>query len=116
MNRFHRTIGLAGIALVLLLGRAPARAQTAWPRITAVSPAGGQRGTVVEVTVAGSNVGLGTGLAFEGSGLTVEAVTPEPPPPAKQGEKPADAPKNASGKRVARVRIAPHAEPGIPAV
>jgi hypothetical protein len=89
-----------------------------------VTPAGGQRGTVVEVTVAGINVGLGTGLVFEGSGLAVEALTPEPPPsaPAKQGEKPAEvegrppAPKNTSGKLVARVRIAPDAEPGIRAM
>lgn len=123
MVGLHRAGFVVAIALALFGARTPAGAQTAWPRITAVTPSGGQRGTVVEVTVTGVNVGLGTGLVFEGSGLTVEAVTPEPStPPAKQGEKPAKSagappqPKNATGKLAARVRIAPDAEPGIRAM
>jgi pre-peptidase len=102
-----------------LLAAAPSQAQTAWPRITMVTPAGGQRGTTVDLTVSGINVGRGTGLLFEGSGLTVESVTPEPPAspgPAKPGEKPAAPPKNPEGKLVARVRIAADAEPGVRAL
>src|SRR3954452_24977954 len=102
--------------MLLVCGLAPAGAQTAWPRITSVSPSGGQRGTMVELTVSGINVGRGTGLVFEGSGLTVEEVTPEKPPsppPAKEGEKPPEPPKNPEGKLKARVRIAPDAAPGL---
>jgi pre-peptidase len=103
-----------------LCALAPAGAQTAWPRITSVTPTGGQRGTTVEVSVAGVNIGRGTGLLFEGTGLTVEAVTPEkpaPPAPAgKEGEKPPEPPKNPEGRLTARVRIAPDAAPGIRAL
>src|SRR5438105_5912536 len=100
----------------LLVG-APSQAQTAWPRVTAVTPAGGQRGTTVDLTLSGINVGRGTGLLFEGSGLTVESVTPEAPaPPPKPGEKPAELPKNPEGKLVARVRIAAEAQPGVRAL
>jgi hypothetical protein len=56
---------------------------------------------------------------FEGSGLTVEAVTPEKPPspaPAKEGEKPPEPPKNPEGKLKARVRIAADAAPGVRAL
>ncbi len=84
-----------------------------------MAPSGGQRGTTVEVTISGINVGRGTGLVFEGSGLTVDAVTPEkPPPPAapKAGEKPPEPPKNPPGKLTARLRIAPDAAPGIRAM
>jgi hypothetical protein len=97
----------------------PATAQTAWPRIADVSPGGAQRGRTVDLTITGVNIGLGTAVLFEGEGLTVEAVTPEkpPPPPApKEGEKPPEPPKNPPGKLVARVRIAPDAAPGIRAL
>jgi hypothetical protein len=100
-------------------GLTASAAQTAWPRINQVAPIGAQRGTTVELTVTGINVGRGTGLLFEGTGLTVESVKPvppEPPPPPKDGKKPADRPKNPEGKLTARVRIAPDAEPGIRAL
>ena len=45
----------------------------------------------VELTVTGINVGKATGLLFEGTGLTVESVTPvppSPPHPPKDGKKP----------------------------
>jgi hypothetical protein len=102
-----------------VLAGARAQAQTAWPRITAVTPAGGQRGTTVELTISGVNIGRGTGLVFEGGGLSLEAVTPEAPVssgPPKPGGKPADAPKNPEGKLTARVRIAADAEPGVRAL
>jgi hypothetical protein len=84
-----------------------------------VEPVGAQRGKTVELTVTGVNVGLGTGLIFEGSGLTVEsvkAIPPAPPTPPKDGKKPAEPPRNPEGKLTARVRIAPDAEPSIRAL
>ena len=105
-----------GTALLVFGSSARSEAQTALPHITAVAPSGGQRGTTVELTVSGINIGRGTGLIFEGAGLTVESVTPEkpaPPAPPKPGEKPAAPPKNPAGKLVARVRIAPDAALGI---
>jgi hypothetical protein len=110
-------LGVAGLLnAVYCLLTTPATAQTVPPRITQVTPSGGQRGTTVEVTVSGINVGRGTGLLFEGNGLTVESLTPEKPapsPPPKEGDKPPESPKNPAGKVTARVRIAADAEPGI---
>lgn len=100
-------------------GPSAAEAQTSWPRINRVSPIGAQRGTTVEVTVTGVNVFRGTGLLFEGTGITVESVKPippEPPPPPKDGKKPEEPPKNPEGKLTAKVRIAPDAEPGVRAL
>ena len=108
-----------GAIILVCGGAARSEAQTALPHITAIAPSGGQRGTTVELTVTGINVGRGAGLVFEGAGLTVESLTPKPPaPPAplKPGEKPAAAPKNPAGTLVARVRVAPDAEPGIRAM
>src|SRR5689334_9447411 len=100
MFRPHRYFALP---ILFLLGT-PAGAQTVRPEIASAVPSGGQRGTTVELTVTGVHIGQGTGLAFEGSGLTVESVT---------GEKAADNAKNPNGKFVAKVRIAPDAEPSI---
>jgi hypothetical protein len=94
---------LGGTVLVLLLITGLAHGQTLRPRIALVSPSGGQRGTTVAVTLTGVNLGYGTGLMFDGPGLTVEALTPEPPP--------ANA-KNPDGKIVVRVKIAPDAPLG----
>ncbi len=119
-SRYTGTICSAWLAAgCWLLVATPCQAQTAWPRITAVSPAGGQRGTTVELTVSGIHMGRGTALLFEGGGLAVESVTPQPaaaPSPPKPGEKPAEPPKNPEGKLVARVRIAADAEPGVRAL
>lgn len=92
-----------GAFLPLLLIAGLAQAQTLRPRIALVNPPGGQRGTMVSVTLTGVNLGYGTELIFDGPGLTVEALTPEPPP--------ANA-KNPDGKLVARVKIAPDAPLG----
>ncbi len=73
------------------------------PRITLVSPSGGQRGTTATITLTGVNLGYGTQMIVDAPVLTVEAFTPEPPP--------ANA-KNPDGKIVARVKIAPDALPG----
>src|SRR6266581_2685797 len=55
-------------------GLAPTAAQTALPRINQISPIGAQRGATIELTVTGVNVGRGTALLFEGTGLSVESV------------------------------------------
>jgi hypothetical protein len=103
---------LLPLALFLLFGgAAPARAQTAWPRIAAVTPPGGRRGTTVELTITGANLDSATGLLFEGAGLTVDSLTP--PKPVALGAGSAAAPKKPEGRLIARVRIAPDAEPGI---
>src|SRR5438445_3667842 len=112
-------VTLWSLTVFLAAAQAPSRAQTAPPHITGITPAGAQRGTTVELTVSGINIGRGTGLLFEGSGVSVESVTPDKPaPPAapNPGEKPADPPKTPQGKLVARVRIASDAEPGIRAM
>jgi hypothetical protein len=103
-------------ALLLAAASSPLLAQTAPPHVASLTPIGGQRGTTVELTVSGVNIGRGTDLLLEGEGLTVEAVTPEKPAPSptvKPGEKPPEPPKNPTGKLTARLRIAPDAEPGI---
>src|ERR1051326_4204837 len=107
MNRHQPS--LAAVTLLLCATRI-AVAQTALPHVASVTPAGGQRGTTVEVTLTGSNLDAGTGLLFEGAGLWVESLAPEKPAP---GAKPAPAPKKGGSKLVARVRIAPDAEPGV---
>src|SRR5262249_22952341 len=56
-----------------------------------------------DVTVTGVNIGQGTGIVFEGEGLTVEGITPDKLDPNA---------KNPAGKIVAKVRIAPDAIPG----
>jgi hypothetical protein len=89
--------------LLLLLTASLAHAQTLRPTIASVSPSGGQRGTTVTVTLTGINLGYGTHLILPGAGLTVETLTPEPPP--------ANA-KNPEGKIVAGIKIAPDAPLG----
>jgi Bacterial pre-peptidase C-terminal domain len=117
--RWGAWMAVVGTAILAFGGGDRAEAQMSWPRITSVVPSGAQRGTTVEVTISGINVGLATGLIFEGSGITVEAVTPEPQtPPAAEtkpaaGTKPAEVPKNRTGKVTARLRVAPDAAPGI---
>jgi hypothetical protein len=85
----------------LLMGAA--QAQTLRPRIALVSPSGGQRGTTVTVTLTGVNLDFGTQLLFEGTGLSMEQFSPDAPPPNA---------KNADGRIVARIKIAPEASLG----
>lgn len=101
---------------LLLIPAVRAAAQTAPPHIASVLPIGAPRGTTVELTVAGVHIGRGTGLIFEGDGITVESITPEKPPepsPVKEGEKPPEPPRNPEGRLTARLRIAPDTEPGV---
>jgi hypothetical protein len=109
-------MAVVGTAILAFGGGGSAEAQTSWPRITSVVPGGAQRGTTVEVTISGINVGAAIGLLFEGTGITVEAVTPEAQTPPAAGTKPADVPKNRTGKVTASLRIAPDAAPGIRAL
>lgn len=91
--------------LLLISGILPATAQTAAPRLTSVVQSGGRRGTTVQITLSGINIGYGTQLAFADAGLSVEALKPDPVP-AKDA-------KNPDGKLIATVRIAPDAALGL---
>src|SRR4051794_16111742 len=121
--RWSAWMAVAGTAILAFGGGRVAEAQTSWPRITSVGPGGAQRGTTVDLAITGINVSQATGLLFDGPGITVEAVTPEPtaaptPPatPPAAGAKPADVPKNRTSKVTARVRLAPDAAPGVRAL
>src|SRR5205807_516601 len=80
------------VVLGLLLVPASARAQTSYPMLTSVYPAGLQRGTTAELTVTGTNNFAGAyEVLFEGKGLSaaIEATPgPDPKAPAP-GKKPA---------------------------
>lgn len=91
-----------GLAVALVCATATA-AQTLRPRVTLVSPSGGQRGTTVDVTLTGVNLGYATQLLFETPSLSVESLTPD---------KPAANAKNPDGKLVAKIKIAPDAPLG----
>jgi Bacterial pre-peptidase C-terminal domain len=69
----------AVFALLLALSVLPVMAQTLRPKVRSVVPTGGQRGTGVEVVIAGPNIGYGTALVFENPGITVTALKPETP-------------------------------------
>lgn len=109
----RRAIG--SLLLILLLtamgGSSRVHGQTLRPQIALVSPSGGQRGTTVAVTLTGINLGFGMELTIAGPGLTVEAFTPDIPPPPPADAK-APIPRNPVGKIVARVKIAPDAPLG----
>ncbi len=75
---------LRGSMLLVFLA-APASAQTSYPMLTTVYPAGIQRGKTAEVTVTGTNNFAGaSGALFEGSGLSAEVVPLAPPKPGEQ--------------------------------
>src|SRR5262249_51637172 len=82
----------AVVSSCLALGLLPsstATAQTSYPMLTQVFPAGVQRGTTAEVTVSGSRNFAGAyKVLFEGEGLTAEIL-----PPA-EGKAPAAKPKD----------------------
>ena len=87
---------LALIAALMLA--APAFSQTLRPRVRSVVPTGGQRGTSVDLTIAGPNLGYGTALVFETPGITVAALKPETP---------AATAKNPDSKLIATLAISP---------
>lgn len=66
--------------LALTLAAGPVAAQTSYPMVTSVYPAGLQRGTTAEIEITGSGNLAGVSRAlFEGEGLTAEVVPPEAP-------------------------------------
>ncbi|MGC4047223.1 MAG: PPC domain-containing protein [Armatimonas sp.] len=91
------------LVFVVAVVSLPVSAQTLRPKVRTLTPAGGQKGATVSITVAGANIGYGTQLLFERPGIMVESVTPQTPP--------ANA-KNPDGTLTAKLRIAPDAAPG----
>lgn len=66
----------AGLGLLLLV--APAAAQTSYPMVTHVFPAGVQRGTTAQITISGQRNFAGAyRLLFEGEGLSAEILPPD---------------------------------------
>lgn len=92
------------VAVVVTALSTAACGQTALPRLSGITQSNGQRGRTCDLVVTGVHIGQGTGLVFEGDGVTVEAVTPEKTPP--------NPPANPTGKLTARLRIASDAPPG----
>jgi hypothetical protein len=81
------------VSLWLSLIHGIAFAQTSYPMLTQVYPAGVQRGTTTEVTVSGSRNFAGAyRVLFEGEGLTAVILPPKP------AEAKADAKKDAKAK------------------
>src|SRR5437763_463057 len=63
---------MRGCWLILLLAAGPVAAQTSYPMITSVYPAGLQRGTTAEIEVTGSgNLAGASRVLFEGAGLEI---------------------------------------------
>jgi hypothetical protein len=87
--------------LALILGGA-AGAQTLPPTISTLSPMGGRRGSEVEITLTGRDLGTGNGLVLSGDGVSVNSVTPD-----------RGAQRNADSSLKVKLRIAPDASPGF---
>ena len=90
---------LVGVFLFAVTQASPAAAQTSYPMLTHVFPAGVQRGTTAEVTVSGTHDFAGAyKVLFEGEGLTAEIVPPAAPVPAScvstSPSRPCGAPRN----------------------
>src|SRR5262249_28988101 len=100
---------------ILNLCAGPARAQTSYPMLTSVYPAGLQRGATAELTVTGTNNFAGaSGVLFEGKGLSA-TVVPEPapkeaPPKPAPGKPPAKAAVNTVTIKVTAAVDAPLGE------
>jgi hypothetical protein len=92
-----RAAWLALASALLLCGHAPAQPQLPGsglpsPRLSALVPAGGKAGTVVEVTVAGTDVEEPQALLFSHPSIKAERIAeppPAPPDPKKPPAKPA---------------------------
>lgn len=97
MRRLHITFSLVSLVTMAL----PTLAQTAQPRLNILSPVGAKRGTTVDVTLTGIQIGKTTSLLFEGDGIAVESI---------------QIPKDRPNTAIAKVRIQPDALPGIRAV
>ncbi|MCS6776355.1 MAG: PPC domain-containing protein [Chloroherpetonaceae bacterium] len=103
-------------ALIALLLASPASAQTSFPMIGSVFPAGVQRGTTTEVTViaggkGGANLNGAYRVLFSGTGVTAEIVPPEKGWPAPDQKNPWQLPEVREVKM--RVTVAPDAPPGV---
>jgi len=93
-----------------VLGWSSAHAQTSPPHIAHIFPAGGQRGTTVEVTVRGRHLVGATGIRVSGQGVTGKVVSVEhkEPDPKKKRLDQADVPDTAK----IEVTLAADAAPG----
>jgi hypothetical protein len=79
----HPISHLLTAALLAAVLAPAARAQTGYPMITSVYPAGCRRDAVTEITVTGSQNFAGAyGVLFEAPGMAAEIVPPEKPPEA----------------------------------
>jgi hypothetical protein len=99
------------------LGRA-AVAQTSYPMVTRVFPAGVQRGTTTEVTVSGAQNFAGAyKILFEGEGLTAEIEPAKPeavkPDKLKDDKEKADKKKSSVDSVTLKVTAAPEAPVGV---
>src|SRR5207253_6060820 len=108
---------LFGVFLLAVTQASPAAAQTSYPMLTRVFPAGVQLGTTTEVTVSGTHDFAGAyKVIFEGEGLTAEIVPPAAPVKAA-GAKPADAKaektKPSADSVTLKVTAAPDAPVGV---
>ncbi len=106
MPRHHSRFASTGAALLSLVAglalAAGARAQPQLPgsglphpRLSTITPAGGKAGTVVEVTVGGTDLEEPQALLFSHPAIKAEPIAPPPPPPPdpkKPPAKPAPAP------------------------
>jgi len=84
-TRTARSAGLplalfCGVALVAqsFVGSGLARAEFPEPRLTAIDPPGGLRGSSVEVTLSGSDLDDATALTFSHPGITAKPVMTQP--------------------------------------
>lgn len=107
--RFWLMVGMVWAAM-------PAGAQTSFPMIGSVFPAGVQRGKTTEVTVVaggngGSNLNGAYKAMFAGAGVTAEIVPPEKGWPAKDEKNPWALP--GVGEVKMRVTVAPDAPLGV---
>jgi hypothetical protein len=111
-----RAAWLALASALLLCGNAPAQPQLPGsglpaPRLTTLVPAGGKAGTVVEVSVAGTDVEEPQALLFSHSSIKAERIAESPPPP-PDPKKPPAKPAAPAATAKFKVTIGADAPPG----
>ena len=114
--RTQRSLSLGLALLCALLVAGSASAQTSFPMLGSVFPAGVPRGKTTEVTVyaagnGGANLYGAYKALFAGEGVKAEIVPPEKGWPAKDPKKPWDLP--GVGEVKLRVTVAPDARLGV---
>jgi hypothetical protein len=106
---------LVGVFLFAVLQASPAAAQTSYPMLTHVFPAGVQRGTTTEVTVHGRQNFAGVyKVLFEGEGLSAEVVPPKPEDKKPPDKKPDETKKGKTKPSVDSVTLKVTAAPDAP--